>query len=353
MCCGLLWWRWSRQSLHKESEDLEKKPTYYEILGVSRSATLGEIKVSYRQLARLYHPDQNPGDQQAEEKFKEIAQAYDVLSHAEKREWYDRTGQNSMVLHAESNVFSLLDLQKLKHFFTSVVDQVRNPEPVQAARGFVDLSLKEVAHGTTKLVTGSSIISCQTCHGEGSPKGRAGWQFCLACLGKGKRSVAKKNPALVRPCAACQGKGRVLLDPCADCNGNGKVEKTETGEVVFPPGIVDGWFLPPGGLWRVHVHTLPHDLLKRDGALLRCEVPVTRQQALQGGSVWVPTLEHQPVELKIPPATPDNAILRVQNRGFPITVGDNARGDAYYRIHISSVETQKAFLQQVARLYPS
>lgn len=318
---------------------------YYQVLGVSRSATNQELKIAYRSLALRYHPDQNPGSKEAEEKFKELAEAYSVLSDPEQRIRYDGAG---LTLGNLANSFDST-LEAVKKFFEGVFGQFGDWGKSEGKKGkdlhhTIRITLEESFAGVTKSFSIQSRVLCTSCEGSGADQGRAGWRLCLACEGTGEVKAKNSRSAKLRSCAACQGTGRVILIPCSSCQGQGFLEKKKEVSVHLPQGVEQGSTQkleqqgepsqnggPPGDL-LVLVDILPHPLFQREGSLLFCEVPIRYTQAILGGLVEVPTLEGKTVSLKIPKALVSGVTFRLKGKGFPIKPNATERGDAHYHI---------------------
>lgn len=308
----------------------------YKTLGVSRDASLTDIRSAYRALARKYHPDRNAGSPAAADAFFQVSQAYALLSDPAARKQYDLFGvlPGQGVLNWVPQQVRWKDVrQALKQLWT----QVRAPATAQTQAVSlpkivsVSLTLEEVAHGVTKMCDVPGEGACPQCRGQKTLRGRAGWRLCLLCEGRGA-----VRSSLEKPCAACAGEGKLLLDPCSLCAGQGRVTSRRV-EVVIPPGVREGDRVPVQDgqdkiPLEVKITFQPHALFDRQGDTLLCNVPIPWLTGMVGGWVEVPTLEETELRLKIPPGTQSGTVLRVKGKGFASSVHAAQRGDAHYII---------------------
>jgi len=320
---------------------------YYAILGVQRDASAEEIKKAYRRAAIQYHPDRNPGDAEAEARFKQCAEAYEVLSDPDKRARYDRFGKEGLRgagmhdwAHADvRDIFSMFeDVFGFGDLFGGFGGGRRRrggPEPGQSLRCFIDVTLEEVLHGAEKTVRLTRRELCDDCGGTGSASGKR--ETCSTCRGQGRVQHGGGFFRVVRTCPHCGGTGSSVSDPCPACGGSRFVNRKRTIEVTVPPGIEDGQRIryagqgdagapgaPRGDLFAV-VRVQEHPLLERHGRDLLCQVPVSLTQAALGSRIEVPTLGGSE-ELDIGRGTQSGDLYRLEGRGLP-DVRSGRRGD--------------------------
>ena len=340
------------------------KQDYYEMLGVSRNASDSDIKKGYRQLAKKYHPDANPDNPEAEAKFKEATEAYEILSDAQKRAQYDQYGHSAFEqggggAGGAGFGFDMDDL------FGGVFGDMfgggggsrrRRNGPVQGAdiRQPVSLTFEEAAFGVEKEITINSFDSCETCHGSGAKAGTKA-QTCTKCNGAGQVRTVQQTMfgamQSVQTCDACQGEGTVIKDPCNTCRGSGKVRKRKKVSVTFPAGIDHGQTLRvsgkgdagskggPSGDLLLAVYVEKHPIFERRDNDIHCKIPITFVQAALGTELSVPTLDGS-VKLTIPEATQTGSVFRLQSKGIPHIRNKKNRGDQYIEVYI---EVPKGF----------
>jgi molecular chaperone DnaJ len=327
----------------------------YEILGVSRTASQDEIKKAYRKLARKYHPDSNPDDKQAEERFKEVSAAYDVLGDAEKRQQYDALGSRAFTGAGggfdPSQFADLSDLFNLGDVLGGVFNRGGGQTSGRAARrgrdleATVNLSFQESLQGATVKVPVELMVSCSVCRGTGAEAGTAP-VVCPECRGRGVISQSQGLFALSQPCPRCHGNGTVIEKPCRSCSGTGRVRETRRYQVKIRPGVTDGTRIrlagkgeagvgggPPGDLY-VTTRVSASPLFERRGADLVIEVPVTYAEAALGATVQVPTPDGAQLSLKVPPGSQDGKLLRMRGKGAPKLNG-GGQGDLLARVRLS------------------
>ena len=331
---------------------------YYKSLGVPKDASQADIKKSYRKLARQYHPDANKGDAGAEEKFKEISEAYDVLSDEKKRKEYDEARSlfgagGYRVPGGQGGVpFDLSDLfggetgGGIGDLFGSIFRGRGGAAPRRGAdlEAEVTLSFTDAVNGVTVPVQLAGSGSCPTCHGSGAKPG-TGTRVCPSCTGTGMSSRNAGGFAFAEPCRECRGRGIVVDDPCATCAGSGRALSTRTLRARIPAGVADGQRIRlkgkgqpgerggPAGDVVVSVHVRPHALFGRKGHNLTLTLPVTFPEAALGATVKVPTLDGPPVTVKIPPGTAGGRTLRVRGKG--IQKRDGTRGDLLVTVEVA------------------
>ncbi len=358
------------------------KADYYEALGVRRGASAEDIRKAYRRLARKYHPDVNPGDKAAEERFKQIQQAYDVLSDAKKRKIYDQYGFYSDQMPpggrppgAEGFNFTGFDFSDLgrggsfgdifSDFFSrfasgGMAEPAAGPERGSDLEYHVEIDFWEAIRGTVRKISVTRLDTCGACGGAGSTGGAA---TCAACGGRGRVERQAGSMRFQMPCTRCNGQGRTST-LCRRCDGEGRVPRTETLEVRIPAGIHDGGRvrvagkgnagLRGGPLGDLYIVTAvrPHEYFERHGDDIHTVVPITVSEAALGAKIEIPTLDGRSV-LKIPPGTQSGQRFRLREKGAP-SVRTGRRGDhiVEVRLMLPKVmdERQKELLRDFARL---
>jgi molecular chaperone DnaJ len=347
-----------------------EKRDYYEVLGLQRTATVDEIKKAYRKLAVKYHPDKNPGDAEAEEKFKEAAEAYGVLSDEEKRARYDRYGHQGMsgMGGFDPNQFAdfgdiLGDLFGFGDFFGT-----RGRRGTRAARGNdlrydLQLDFMDAVFGKEISLNIPRTITCTTCTGSGAKPGTQP-VTCTGCGGRGQIRYSQGFFAVARTCPQCGGQGKVIKDPCATCNGAGRVREEKKISVKIPPGVDDGSRLrvggegeagfnggPSGDLY-VFIQVADHPKFQRRDYDIHSEHSISFTQAALGGDTTVETIDGTE-SLKIPGGTQPNQVFRLRNKGVPFLDG-SGRGDHYVhtvvRIPQTLSDEQRALLERLASM---
>jgi molecular chaperone DnaJ len=325
----------------------------YETLGVARGATQDEIKKAYRKLARQYHPDANPGDASAEERFKEVQGAYDVLSDPEKRKQYDRfgaangrPGPGGGFTFGEG--FDFADLGDLGDIFGGLFGRGRaQQQRGQRGRDLeveVNLSFDDSLHGVETKIPVELETACRECGGSGAKPGTAP-KLCPECHGRGVKAESQGLFALSQPCPRCRGNGTVIEDPCPNCRGTGRERRTKRYTVKIPAGVKDGsrirlrgkgeagWGGSEAGDLFVVTRVTPSNVYTRRGDDLVVDVPVPYSDAALGAKAEVPTPDG-PVTVKVKPGTTDGTLLRVKGKGAPKLKG-SGRGDLLARVKLS------------------
>jgi molecular chaperone DnaJ len=346
------------------------KRDYYEVLGVSRSATGDEIKKAYRKIALKCHPDRNPGDKHAEEQFKEASEAYQVLCDGERRARYDRFGHAAFEQGAGVGGFDFAAAGFEDIFgdiFGDLFGGARRGRS-RARRGEdlrydLEITFEEAVFGVEKTIRVPRLTTCSSCDGSGSKDG-APRDTCSACRGSGQLRYQQGLFSIAKTCGQCQGQGTVLRDPCRTCSGTGTVRKQNALSVKIPAGVDTGSRLklraegesgfngaPPGDLYVV-LHVREHPLFSRDGNDIVCEVPIGFTQAALGAEIDVPT-PHGKVRMKIPSGTQSGHVFRLRGKGVPDVRG-YGQGDALVRVLIETPKKlspqQRELLEEFARL---
>ena len=343
---------------------MAEKRDYYEVLGIQKGASEDEIKKAYKKLARKYHPDMNPGDKEAEEKFKEVNEANEVLSDPEKKARYDQFGFAGVDPNYGAGAGGAggfgggFDFGDLGDIFGSFFGggfgggQRRNPNAPQrgeSIRASVSVSFTDAAFGCEKSVTLERSEMCGTCKGNGCAPGTTP-EVCPDCHGTGTVQVRRQTPMGVfasnGPCRKCGGTGRLIHQPCPDCRGGGTVRKRKTIQVTIPAGIDHGQTISlrgqgnagknggPAGDLLITVMVQPHDLVRRDGVDVFCEAPITFTQAVLGAELEIPTIDGK-VKYSIPEGTQTGTVFRLKGKGIPVLNG-RGRGDQYVTVTIET-----------------
>jgi molecular chaperone DnaJ len=358
------------------------KRDYYEVLGVERGASDAEIKKAYRKLAKQYHPDVNPGDAAAEAKFKEINEAYEILSDPQKRSQYDRFGHAGTDPNGFGGFggfgggFSDFDFGGIGDIFETFFggtgfgggrsSRARSgPKKGSDLKYSLDIAFEEAAFGVEKEISISRMESCSTCNGTGSKPGTQP-QTCKHCNGTGQVQYKQSTPfgqfVNIKTCDVCRGEGKIITSPCETCGGKGRIRKNVKIKVNIPAGIDDGQTISlrgegepgtrggPSGDLFISIRVKPHPLFQRQGSDVLCDIPITFVQAALGAELEVPTLDGK-VKYTIPEGTQTGMIFRLKGKGIPYLRG-NGRGDQYVKVNIEVPkklnEKQKAILREFA-----
>jgi molecular chaperone DnaJ len=319
-------------------------------LGVTRTSTDQEIKSAYRKLALQFHPDRNPNNPDAEEKFKEASEAYAVLADSEKRAVYDRFGHAGLGGAGGFDPSAFQDLGDIFGDFFGLGDLFgggprRRSRSQRGAdlREDLNLEFEESVFGTESKVTVRRHESCEECKGSGAAPGKAP-VTCRSCNGRGQVRYQQGFFSIARTCPACQGTGSVITDPCAKCKGEGRVLRQRTVDAKIPAGVEDGTRIrfsgfgegglhggPPGDLYVV-LHVKEHPFFERQGNDLHCVIPISFTQAAMGAEITVPTLEGEQV-LKVPEGTQSGTTLRIRGKGVPVLNG-HGKGDLFVEVRV-------------------
>jgi molecular chaperone DnaJ len=345
---------------------------YYEVLGVPRNASEQEIKSAYRKLALKLHPDRNPGDKHAEERFKEAAEAYGVLGDPEKRRRYDTFGHAGLGGAAgagfDPTIFAdFSDILGDFFGFGDVFGRRRGgPQRGTDLRYNLDLSFEEAAFGTETQIRIPRAETCSTCSGSGAAPGTRP-TTCPTCRGAGQVTFQQGFFSVARTCSHCRGAGRIVTEQCKACGGEGRVPIERTLQIKIPPGVDTGSQLriggegepgalggPPGDLYVV-LRVAEHAFFKRDGTHLFCEVPVSVPQAALGATVEIPTLDGGKTKLTVPEGTQSGTVLRLKGQGIP-ALGGRGRGDLHALVRVVVPKRlnseQRKLFEQLAKSLP-
>ena len=323
------------------------KRDYYEILGVQKTATEVEIKRAYRRMAVQYHPDKNPGNKEAEEKFKEAAEAYSILSDKQKRSQYDRFGHSGMggagFDPGFTNIEDIFDLFGFGDIFGGGGGGRRRSTVQRGAdlRYDLEITLEEAATGKEEKLEIPRLETCDECDGKGTAEGSEP-ETCITCNGSGQTRYQQGFFSVMRTCPNCSGKGQIIKNPCNKCHGAGRVEKKKTLEVKIPAGVETGSRLritgegeagvnggPKGDLY-VFIHVAEHENFERQRENLYTSVPISFAQAALGAEIKVKTLDGEE-DLKIPAGTQTGTVFRIKNQGMPSLSG-GGKGDLFVAV---------------------
>lgn len=341
------------------------KRDYYEVLGVDRGVDQDALKTAYRRLAMKYHPDRNPDDKEAEGRFKEAKEAYDVLSDARKRAAYDQFGHAGVETQAGAGGFGTGG--GFRDIFDEVFGDIFGGHGGGRERAYrgadlryqLELSLEQAVFGTEASIDVPSLVECETCGGSGAKPGSSP-SVCETCDGAGQVRMQQGFFSIQQTCPRCRGNGKVIKDPCRVCAGQGRRHQQKTLSVKVPAGVDTGDRIrlsgegeagqrggPPGDLY-VEIHVRDHSIFTRDGVNLFCEVPIGFTTAVLGGELEVPTLNGR-VTLKIPPETQTGKLFRLRNKGVK-SVRGGATGDLLCRVvtetPVNLNSKQKALLRE-------
>lgn len=328
------------------------KRDLYEVLGVAKGADDKEIKKAYRRMAMKYHPDRNPDNTETEAKFKEVNEAYEVLSDAQKRQAYDQFGHAGI---DGQGGFANAGAGSFSDIFGDVFGDIFNGGGTSRGRSSgqrgsdlkynLELTLEEAVRGVEKSIRIPTLVRCEVCNGTGAKKGTSP-VTCHTCNGTGQVRMQQGFFAVQQTCPTCGGRGKIIKDPCNSCHGRGVKEETKTLNVKIPPGVDTGDRIRLSGEGEagraggadgdlyVEVHVKQHSIFERDGANLYCEVPISFADAALGGELEVPTLEGR-VKLKIPIETQTGKLFRLRGKGVKPVRG-HAVGDLMCRIVVET-----------------
>ena len=337
-----------------------EKRDYYEVLGLKKGATDDEIKKAFRKMALKYHPDRNPGDKEAEEKFKEVNEAYGILSDPDKKSKYDRFGHAGVDPNAGfggggfGGAGGFGGFDDIFDMFGGMFGgggfggrKRTGPQKGRDIQKNLTISFEEAAFGTKKKVRLTKYVKCDTCGGSGAEPGTEK-TTCPDCGGTGQQTTTQKTPfgafQSTTTCKRCGGTGQIIKHPCKGCNGTGKVKKTVTISVDIPAGVDDDSVISlkgqgepganggPNGDLYVVISVKPHDIFQRRGQDLWLEIPISFNQAALGDDLTVPTLDGK-VSYKIPPGTQPDTVFRLKGKGIKAIRG-NRMGDLYVKVNL-------------------
>jgi len=352
----------------------QAKRDYYEVLGVARTANDQEIKSAYRKLAMQFHPDRNPGDSEAEERFKECSEAYAVLSDSSKRANYDQFGHagvNGGAVQFDPSIFNdiLSDLFGGDFFgFGDIFGAGSGRRASRAQRGAdlredLTLGFEEAVFGVKKEISYKRHEVCDSCGGSGAAAGKTP-TTCTQCGGRGQVRYQQGFFTVARTCPACGGAGTVIMDPCKTCKGQGRVLRQRTKEIEIPAGVEDGMrvrlaeggeagqFGGPHGDLYVVLHVKEHPFFSREGNDLHCVLPISFSQAALGTELKVPTLDGEH-NLKVPEGTQSGATFRLRSKGVPVLNG-RGKGDLFVEVRVQTpgklTKREKELLQELDSL---
>ena len=337
------------------------KADYYDVLGVQKGADEAALKGAYRKLAMQFHPDRNPGNADAEHRFKEINEAYDTLKDPQKRAAYDRFGHaafengGGFARGGAANGFGPEFTSSMSDIFEDIFGDFmgggRGRAQQSRLRGSdlrynLEISLEEAYLGRTVAIDVPTLVTCHTCEGSGAKPG-TGMSTCKHCGGHGKVRAAQGFFTIERTCPVCQGRGQILEQPCTDCGGQGRRQENRKLSVDIPKGIEDGTRIrlanegeaglrggPPGDLY-IFVSVKPHDLFHRDGADLYARVPIAMTTAALGGEFEVPTLDSQRAKVKVAAGTQPGQRVRLKGKGMPVLRAKDM-GDLYVQLDVET-----------------
>ena len=346
------------------------KRCYYEILGLARSASEQDLKSSYRKLAKDCHPDANGGDKDAEHKFKELSEAYEVLKDPQKRAAYDHMGHAAFEGPGRGHGFGPDFASSMSDIFDDLFGEFMGGRRGRQRSGGrergadlrynMDITLPEAYAGKTAQIRVPTSVTCTTCTGIGAKTGTRP-ATCTTCAGHGKVRATQGFFTIERTCPACQGRGEMINDPCDACSGSGRVVKERTLSVNIPAGVEDGTKIrlagegeagmrggPAGDLY-IFLSIKPHEFFQRDGADIFCRVPISMTTAALGGQIDVPTIDGEKTRVKVPEGTESGKQFRLKGKGMPV-LRSKVTGDMYIQVE---VETPKNLTRKQRELLES
>lgn len=340
------------------------KQDYYEVLGVSRSASDADIKKAYRRLAMKYHPDRTKGNKSDEETFKTVTHAYEVLSDPQKRQAYDRFGHDAFEQGGHGGGHGGFG-DIFNDIFSDIFGHATGGGGRRQPRGAdlqynLELTLEEAVEGKQVTIEVPTWVACGSCHGSGANKGSKPVS-CSSCQGRGQIHIQQGFFSLKQTCPTCSGSGQMIGDPCRPCHGQGRVKEKKKLQVKIPPGVDDGDRVrlngegeaaPHGGVsgdLYVQVHLKQHAIFQRDGNHLFCEIPIDFVTAALGGDLEIPTLEGK-VKLTIPPETQTGKVFKLNGKGVR-TVRSAGKGDLLCRVIVETPVNLTAEQKEILRRF--
>ena len=330
------------------------KRDYYEVLGVAKTASEAEMKSAFRKLAMKYHPDKNPGDKEAEIRFKEINEAYQALSDAHKRAAYDRYGHAAFAIGGAGGPgfgtdFSDFMSDIFDNFFGDARGRQRGPggrERGADMRYNLEITLEEAFTGKNATIKIPTAVTCEVCSGTGAKAGSKP-KTCPTCAGYGRVRATQGFFSIERTCPNCHGRGETIDDPCSGCGGAGRITRERTLSVNVPAGVEDGTRIrlagegeaglrggPAGDLY-IFLSLKPHAFFQRDGADLFCRVPISMVTAALGGDVTVPTIDGSDAKVHVPEGTQSGKQFRLRSKGMPVLRSRDV-GDLYIQVVVET-----------------
>jgi molecular chaperone DnaJ len=362
---------------------MSAKVDFYELLGVGKAASKDDLKKAYRKLAMQYHPDKNPGNKAAEEKFKKISEAYEVLKDDQKRAAYDRYGHEAFHAGGGNAAGGRSGFQNSNGDFSDIFSEFgdifsdlmggggggrgRRASSSMNMRGDdlrynLELSLEEAFKGVKKNLEYTTMDICKTCTGTGSKSGKAANE-CSTCHGSGTMRMQQGFFMIESTCQACRGAGKVISDPCNTCRGEGRARATKTIIASIPAGVDEGNRIrltgsgesgtrgAPAGDLYVFIHLKKHPIFERQGSTIACQVPISMVTATLGGSIEIPTIDGSKAKVNIPAGTQNGDKFRLKDKGMT-TTNSSARGDMYItvgvEIPVNLSKKQRDILQEFA-----
>ena len=344
------------------------KQDFYEILGVSKSANADDLKRAYRKLAMQYHPDRNSGDKNAEQKFKDLNEAYDVLKDDQKRAAYDRFGHAAFEQGGGRGPGDFGFTGGFADIFDEVFGEFMNtgrragqsgPSRGSDLRYNLEISLEESFRGRQTTIRVPNLVACDQCHGSGAETGSKP-VTCSTCQGRGRVRMQQGFFTIERTCASCQGAGRVIEKPCRACGGQGRVRREKTLSVNIPAGVEDGMRIRLAGEGEVGVRgaaagdlyifvtVTPHPIFQRDGANIHCRVPISITTAALGGAIEVPTVEGGRTKVTVPAGTQSGHQFRLRGKGMTV-LRSSLRGEMFIEVIVETPQNLTKRQQELLR----